>query len=118
MSKRESMTDKLRRMNAERQASEPIEQDTESRISETRVPDFRSSDNGTSDSGLSGPAHPEPGGRGDFLKVTVTMDPNDFEAINAEMVRRKRAKEKGAQLSGCIREAIRFWRAAGMPRQE
>ena len=118
MSKRESMTEKLRRMNAERQ-------ETESSISEKHTSGSRTFDDRMSESGLAenrrgraGEAHPGQGGRGDFLKVTVTMDPDDFEAINAEMVRRKRGKERGAQLSGCIREAIRFWRAAGMPRQE
>ena len=112
MSKRESMTDKLRRMNAERQAPDLVESKADSRISEMQMPEVR-----LPESRPAGVAHPDQGGRGDFLKVTVTMDPDDFEAINAEMVRRKRAKEKGAQLSGCIREAIRFWRAAGMPRQ-
>lgn len=113
MTKRESMTDKLRRMNAERQAPEPVAQEAESGVSEIQKTEIRGTE-----SRLSAAVHPDQGGRGDFLKVTVTMDPDDFEAINAEMVRRKRAKEKGAQLSGCIREAIRFWRAAGMPRQE
>ena len=113
MTKRESMTDKLRRMNAERQAPGLIEPEADSRISEISIPETRSPERRPA-----GVVHPDQGGRGDFLKVTVTMDPDDFEAINAEMVRRKRSKEKGAQLSGCIREAIRFWRAAGMPRQE
>ena len=112
MSKRESMTDKLRRMNAEREAPGPVDPEADSRISEILMPENR-----YPESSLAGVAHPDQGGRSDFLKVTVTMDPDDFEAINAEMVRRKRAKQKGAQLSGCIREAIRFWRAAGMPRQ-
>ena len=116
------MTDKLRRMNAERQVPELTAWEAESRSSEfpkavfskkpveeeTFIPEIRPV----------GALHPDQGGRGDFLKVTVMMDPGDFEAINTEMVRRKRAEEKGAQLSGCIREAIRFWRAAGIPRQE
>ena len=117
MSKRESMTDKLRRMNTERQTTEPsqdLQSIRESLLSEQWIAESRISENSLSALEV----HPGPGGRGDFLKVTVTMDPDDFEAINAEMVRRKRAKEKGAQLSGCIREAIRFWRSAGMPRQK
>ena len=117
MSKRESMTDKLRRMNTERQVTEDVPE--LSPISEMPPSEGWISQNRLSENGIPASAiHPGPGGRCDFLKVTVTMDPDDFEAINAEMVRRKRAKEKGAQLSGCIREAIRFWRAAGMPRQE
>ena len=115
MSKRETMTEKLRRMNAAQQVPElemavPIK-------SESQMFDEDKSNISISEIRLS-EVHPAAGGRGDFLKVTVTMDPDDFEAINAEMVRRKRGKEKGAQLSGCIREAIRFWRAAGMPRQQ
>ena len=112
MIKRESMTDKLRRMNVERQAPDPVELEADNGISEMPKPESR-----YPESRPAGVAHPDQGGRSDFLKVTVTMDPDDFEAVNAEMVRRKRAKEKGAQLSGCIREAVRFWRAAGMPRQ-
>ena len=110
---RETMSDKLRRLNVQ-----PSQSD-ESRLSEMRLTELRVSDNGLADMrAVPGTVHPAQGERGAFLKVTVTMDPDDFEAINAEMVRRKRAKERGAQLSGCIREAIRFWRAAGMPRQE
>ena len=125
MSKSADTTERLRRMLADAQSAAQAEsrlseiRRTESRISEPEIErDAREgvAPYGSGSAGLA--VHPAQGERGAFLKVTVTMDPDDFEAINAEMVRRKRAKERGAQLSGCIREAIRFWRASGMPRQD
>jgi hypothetical protein len=54
-----------------------------------------------------GPAvNPSRGEKGGFLKVTVTLDPATYELIATEALRRRLAKEKDAQLSAVIREAV------------
>ena len=50
--------------------------------------------------------NPPRGEKGDFLKITVTLDPATYELIATEAMRRKMAKEKDAQLSAVIREAV------------
>jgi len=50
--------------------------------------------------------NPPRGEKGGFLKVTVTLDPETYELIATEAMRRKMNKEKDAQLSAVIREAV------------
>ena len=53
-----------------------------------------------------GAVNPPRGEKGGFLKVTVTLDPATYELIATEALRRRLAKEKDAQLSAVIREAV------------
>ena len=53
-----------------------------------------------------GAVNPPRGEKGDFLKITVTLDPATYELIATEAMRRKLNKEKDAQLSAVIREAV------------
>ena len=53
-----------------------------------------------------GAVNPPRGEKGDFLKITVTLDPATYELIATEAMRRKMNKEKDAQLSAVIREAV------------
>lgn len=46
------------------------------------------------------------GEKGDHVKVTVTLPPEVYKIIADEASRRKMAKEKNAQLSAVIREAV------------
>jgi hypothetical protein len=51
-------------------------------------------------------ANPAHGTKGDFVKVTATLSPKVYELIMHEVMRRKLAKERDAQLSAVIREAV------------
>ena len=51
-------------------------------------------------------ANPPHGEKGDFVKVTITLPPEVYTLIATEATRRKAAKEKGAQISAIIREAV------------
>jgi len=53
-----------------------------------------------------GPVNPPHGEKGDFIKITVTLDPATYELIATEAMRRKMRKERDAQLSAVIREAV------------
>ena len=53
-----------------------------------------------------GAVNPPHGEKGSFLKITVTLDPETYELIATEAMRRKMNKEKDAQLSAVIREAV------------
>jgi len=45
------------------------------------------------------------GEKGDFIKVCVTMPPEVYEGLVAEVTRRKVGKMSNAQLSAVVREA-------------
>lgn len=49
--------------------------------------------------------HPH-GGKGDYIKLTVTIPPELYSVMAQEATRRKIAKEPHAQLSAIIREAL------------
>ena len=51
-------------------------------------------------------ANPSHGEKGDFVKVTVTLSPEVYELLATEVMRRKMGKERDAQLSTVIREAV------------
>ena len=53
-----------------------------------------------------GAVNPPRGEKGDFIKITVTLDPATYELIATEAMRRKMNREKDAQLSAVIREAV------------
>jgi hypothetical protein len=53
-----------------------------------------------------GAVNPPHGEKGSFLKITVTLDPATYELIATEAMRRKMNREKDAQLSAVIREAV------------
>jgi hypothetical protein len=55
---------------------------------------------------VGGPANPPYGEEWGLLRITVTLDPETYEPIATEAVRRKVHKEKDAQLSTVIREAV------------
>lgn len=51
-------------------------------------------------------ANPEHGEKGDFVKCTITLPPGVYEILLKEATRRKLAKEKNAQISAIVREAV------------
>jgi len=53
------------------------------------------------------------GAKGDHIKVCVTMPPEVYEGLMAEVMRRKVAKASNAQLSAVIREAAVGFLKAG-----
>lgn len=52
------------------------------------------------------PVNAPHGEKGDYVKVSVTLTPELFAAVNAERGRRKVAKERDSQVSAIIREAL------------
>ena len=50
--------------------------------------------------------HPPRDERGDFIKVTVTLSPEQRDLVEAEKTRRRMGGLKPAQISGIIRECI------------
>lgn len=53
--------------------------------------------------------NPERGKRGDFSKITITMPLDMIEALEAIRMKKKRAKERNADMSSLIREAVANW---------
>ena len=73
-------------------------------FSENQKSDFQESEKGKADSQTIQANRPH-GQKGDFIKICVTMPPEVYEGLAAEVTRRKVGKMSNAQLSAVVREA-------------